>query len=326
MTNTEEIQLSVASVSERDLDLLLLEELSSTPAFVRWLIEHVKLDVHKPRIIRASRSITQSMGESDLEVFIEDAAERVTCLLVENKIHAAFQPQQAQRYRERGASYVRNGYCHRFLTVLVAPMAYFGADPNDRKGFDSVVHYEAIRDWFSSANLGSRAHYKIRLLDSAISKARFGYQPEEDAPVTNFWRSYWHLATDLAPELEMTEPGPKPASSGFIYFRPPNLGKHICIVHKTRHGHVDLQFYRMGRKLQALRDKLGSYLQSKMTIQRASESAVIRIKVPKLNISADLQIQLEAVTECLKQAAALLAWYRKVQSPRSKTALKRSRT
>src|SRR5207247_7110372 len=159
------------------------------------------------------------------EVFIEDGSGRFTCLLIENKIYASFEPRQAERYRLRGAAYVQNGRCQGFTTILVAPRAYFGADPEDRKGFDASLFYEAIRDWFSASALGGRVTYKTHLLDAAVRKAKFGYQPEEDARVIDFWRSYWEIAVRMAPELEMPEPLAKPARAGFIYFRPPTLPK-----------------------------------------------------------------------------------------------------
>lgn len=42
-------------------------------------------------------------------------------ILIENKLDAAFQPQQAERYRTRGDAYLQNGECDRWVTVLLAP-------------------------------------------------------------------------------------------------------------------------------------------------------------------------------------------------------------
>jgi len=42
-------------------------------------------------------------------------------ILIENKLDAAFQPQPAERYRQRGDAYFQNGECDRWVTVLLAP-------------------------------------------------------------------------------------------------------------------------------------------------------------------------------------------------------------
>ena len=40
--------------------------------------------------------------------------------MIENKISAGFQPRQADRYHERGKSYLREGDCDGFCSILVA--------------------------------------------------------------------------------------------------------------------------------------------------------------------------------------------------------------
>lgn len=311
MTTDTGPDLSVGGLAERDLDLLLLEEFASSPGFLRWFLGRVNLAAKKPRLLRAARSVAHSIGESDLEIFVEQSG-YITAILIENKITAAFQNRQAERYRRRGAAYVRNDRCHAFVTVLVAPEAYFGADPDDRKGFDAVVTYESIRQQFLDVGLGARLAYKLNLLDGAIVKARVGYRLEEDPPVTDFWRAYWRLATEVAPELEMPEPGPRPAKSGFIYFTPSDLPRGVHIVHKTRHGNVDLQFYRMGKRLPEMRERFCAHLEHNMVLERAGGSAVIRLRVPQLSISTDLREQVHDATAGLKAASDLLAWYRRL--------------
>ena len=171
----------------------------------------------------AWRSVTQSTGESDLEVALESGGGDPVRLLIENKVNAGFQPQQAERYRTRGSTYLERGDCSSFRTVLVAPDRFFGS-ATDLKGFDAQVTYEAIRDWFANIHaMGTRKVYKEALLTAAIQKGTLGYQPEEDAPVTKFWHMYWHLAQVYAIELEMMEPLSKPARAGFIYFHPTKL-------------------------------------------------------------------------------------------------------
>jgi hypothetical protein len=264
------------------------------------------------KVVQAQRSVTQSVGESDLLVAISDAHSDIHYLLIENKIAASFQPRQAARYQERGQEYQVMGLCKTYSTVLVAPGDYLGTTAS-RHGFDAVLRYEDILSWFAEQRaLGMRTIYKQALLSSAIGKAKYGYQPIEDAPVTDFWQCYWRLATEVAPELEMSEPKAKPSRAGFIHFRPSTLPYGIAIVHKLGHGFLDLQFANMGQQLSRLRAEFGSALISGMTIERAAKSGVIRQKVPVFNKGRPFAEQATTARMCLERAAVLLKWYRQI--------------
>lgn len=302
--------LSVAGVSERDIDLLLLEEFVSSPGFAKWFSGQIGLDEKSDlRMISARRSVTQSTGESDLEVVLAGPEGVAIRLLVENKITAAFQPRQAARYQERGRTYREREDCTDYKTVLVAPARYLGDDSSSH-GFDACVSYEAVLSWFAtSRGLGERGWYKQSLVRSAIDKAVHGYQLVEDAPVTDFWRSYWLLSLRVAPALEMPEPIGKPSRAGFIYFRPGTLPRGVSIVHKLPHGHLDLQFAHRAGDLARLRAEVVDALRPGMTIERAGRSAVIRQKVPVLNTGRAFQDQEPDVRSGLELALQLLEWY-----------------
>lgn len=308
--------LRIAGVSERDIDLLLLEEFTASVDFAQWFLKQIGDDSHaqyKP--VGAQRSVTQSVGESDLLVALSSGSGHTKYLLIENKIAAGFQPRQAARYQERGRGYQDQGLCNWYSTVLVAPSAYLG-DTANRRGFDAVLSYENLLSWFTEHGaLGSRATYKTALLSSAISKAKYGYQPVEDAPVTDFWYAYWRLAVQVAPELEMQEPKSKPSRAGFIYFRPNVLPRGVAVVHKLRHGFLDLQFAGLGQQLSKLRAEFGDRLLPGMTIARAAKSGAIRQKVPAFDTGRDFVDQAENARRCLEQARHLLRWYLELKQP-----------
>jgi hypothetical protein len=78
-------------------------------------------------------------------------------------------------------------------------------------------------------------------LDEAIEQNRRGYSPVAEDDVTQFWLSYWKVANEQYPALEMPCPGIKPANSDWPDFRPSELGKGLNIVHKMAQGYVVLQ-------------------------------------------------------------------------------------
>ena len=306
-------RIAVAGVSERDIDLLLLEEFYASEAFRRWFASHA-LNLEWETFVGARRSVTQSTGESDLEVSFLDADQRQWRLLIENKVSASFQRQQAARYQQRGNTYVEQGVCFAFRTILIAPERYFGKQENT-KGFDARLTYEMLHDWFIQHDeIGARRFYKAALLTAAIEKATFGYQAEADAPVSNFWHSYWEMTEKYAPELQMKQPEAKPARAGFIYFRPASLPRGIEICHKLPHGVVDIQFRGMGERVQELRAAFQSHLHSDMSVKMAGKSSVVRLRVPVLNAGADFAAQAVHAQEGILAAKRLLIWYLDVQA------------
>jgi hypothetical protein len=229
-------------------------------------------------------------------------------LLIENKVNANLQPQQAKRYGERGQTYLAQGICDEFHTVLVAPERYFGSGES-LKGFDGKVTYEAIRDWFQDQNWGDRQRYKTALLTAAIKKQELGYQPLADAPVTEFWRQYWQFIQAQAPELTMKEPVAKPAGAGFITLSAESLPKGVMLLHKLPHGNVDLQFSGMGERMDELRAKYKGCIDGDMSFAKAAKSGCIRLQVPPINTADSFAQQQEAVRQGVDAARRLLAWY-----------------
>ena len=111
----------VDRIEERDIDLMLLEEVSCEPGFQK-LIAVLALDPSFDwSFVEAANSIsTVSHGESDL-VAIFQSGERVAAVMIENKIAASFMHEQADRYRRRGERGIVDGHWSEFATVLMAP-------------------------------------------------------------------------------------------------------------------------------------------------------------------------------------------------------------
>jgi hypothetical protein len=206
----------LAGVVERDIDLLLMEECYSSEPFLRWFIEAAGLEGSSTKLVQIDRSVTTSSGESDLELVVESDDGERTLVMVENKIGASFQPRQAERYQQRGLNRISDGACTQFTAVLVAPQAYLGESTN-RQGFDATVSYEGILQQIKKTST-RRSAYKAMMLNSAIDKSTHGYVMVENSPVTEFWRNYHQLASQIAPELAMPEPRGKPATSFFVRF------------------------------------------------------------------------------------------------------------
>lgn len=307
-----DVEIALSDVCERDIDLLVLEEVATSHAFSAWFQAQIGLS-GAGRLSQASRSVRTSNGESDLELcYTADAGPIV--VLIENKVDAAFQDQQAPRYAERAKQYVADGRFATAMTVLLAPRKYIGIG-GDMHGFDMTVAYESLREWFSGPGCctnAPRTAYKLKLLDLAIERSRTGWKAIPHQGVQNFWRAYQSLADGVARELAMPDTKTTiPERSSFIVFRPSSLPSGVTLQHKVRHGHVDLTFRGMGHSLAQIDQVIGRVRPPNSIVVRAGKSSALRLKVDPVDISkvvfSDCEPSMRRALDC---AASLLEWYK----------------
>ena len=304
-------------VCERDIDLLLLEEFVATSEFRSWFLKQLELD-QTASFLDISRSVFTKNGETDLDLSFQ-GKQGIIKILIENKVDAAFQPDQPERYTERSNDYRKNDNYQSVITVVIAPSVYFGNEIVNYK-FDYKITYESVLSWFKeSSKLGSRKDYKIALLSKAIERGRIGWKLVPHENVSQFWHSYWELAEKIAPQLAM--PVPKsdiPAESHFIKFRPSLLPSNVSLWHKVGYGHVDLQFAEMGDKLVEMEERYRNVLLPTMRIEKAAKSAVIRMRIRPTEMTTEVFSNCEPLMQKgIEAAALLLDWFCKVHTTKS---------
>ena len=299
--------IPIEAIQERDVDLLLLEELYCSKDFRGWFIENTFGSFKRlGKFSGVWHSLSsRSLGENDLVLKFSGDFGKGFLFLIENKIDAEFQHEQQKRYRLRGEELIRDGECGDFATVLFAPSEYVSEEGD----FDFVIEYEQVRDWFLKQGiLGERAKYKSEILTAAIEKLRRGYCPIRDPATTEFWRKYWELVNQVAPELNMREPrNDIPKGSGFFVFKPEDLKGHQ-LYHKAPNGYVDLEFAGQGEQIEQIKEKYQQFLEDDMSIERTHKSAVVRICVDKLDLQNDFDNQKECVCTALETAKRLYNW------------------
>lgn len=299
------------AVRELHIDLLLLEEFYSSDAFRMWFISNeVGKDHGIGDLSGVQHSVFELERESDLEVAFQ-GSNGDTLFLIENKINAQFQPQQAEDYRNRGIEYVRRGRCSKFFTVLFAPENYiFLSKAHDK--FDYCISFERVIEFFNSQReLGDRARYKVEVLRRAINKqSNTGSGSDANEGITQFWHRYWEDTSVRMPELHMPRPGDKPSASTFITVVKELLPLNVNIYHKLLHGHVDLQFESLGDRKNSFVELFCDAIEPNMTIQVTSKGAVVRIEVPTINPHLFFEDVLDDVRKGQDAAKRLLSWFR----------------
>ena len=304
--------IRVPDVCERDIDLLLLEEFVASPEFRAWFLSQIGVE-KATDLIEACRSVKTMNGESDLELTFHSGSGLLK-ILIENKVDAAFQPNQPQRYAERAEGYMALETYREVMTVVMAPEVYFG-DEGTAFGFDAKVTYEGALAWFKQTEIGARKDYKLAILRGAIDRARRGWKLVPHRGVSDFWRAYWELCEEIAPQLSMPVPKAEiPADSHFIAFRTSLLPAGVSLWHKVAYGHVDLQFEGMGERLSEMEQLYRSLLLPSMRIERAAKSAVIRVRVNPVDMATTSFSNAETfIRRGIEAAILLLGWYSEVQ-------------
>jgi hypothetical protein len=257
--------LTLTHATERDVDLLLIEELKCSPDFVTWFISRVSAERYGSPLVWKGSSVAHSKRrlhnrrEIDITLHLETETSRII-FLIENKLDTAPQPRQAESYLEEATALVASGEARGAHTVLIAPQAYLSRASDFAGKFHSTVSYEEIAQFIgyrsnsSDGELSVRLKHKHALLDQAITKARRGYEAVPVAEIEAFNTKYVGLLNDfgirLEPGTSMLKAG-RPGESKTMIFAPSALPKwpflpQTRLVHQLREGNANINFYGWG--------------------------------------------------------------------------------
>ena len=164
------------NMTERDLDLIQLEELHSGNGYAEWFANRIGLNDWSFRDARHSVSAVANgaYGETDILAIFEKNGQRCA-VLIEDKTAAAFTERQAERYHERGALLVTSGHVATYLTVLVAPEQYMNVVPADAPWHGRVA-VEEIAAWFGGRE-GHHAEWRSQALHRMLERVRRSASP-----------------------------------------------------------------------------------------------------------------------------------------------------
>lgn len=276
---------AIAKIYERDMDLVLIEEIESSAEFRSWLVARVFGQDCYLKHLGAQHSVVDSSNrESDVVFrFIADESgdDAVKAILIENKIDAIAQPNQGADYRTRGQAGVDRGDWREFKTCLMAPRQY-RESTSDWQNYDEVITYEEILAFFASRkSRDERYAWKTRLVETAIFKKTSGYTSVVNEEATAFVKQYHERALDF-PRAQMVPPKPRPAGNTWISFRPMVLPKGSVIEHQVTGGWVKLIIYNAADRLNELKTQLAPYLGPRMSVEATGKSVAVSIRVPTI--------------------------------------------
>lgn len=307
---------------ERDLDLTLLDLLHTSTEFSDWLFNRT-LGREMPggaAFTAAWHSVVGPEGrESDLEAeWVVRNGSRAR-LLIEDKIDAACQPDQALSYKHRAARYVQEGAASHCATVLIAPREYPERHKEDTALFDYFLSLESIREWIESEpGLKSRAPYLADFLSAIVNKFQRARQSqartsaERNGSVSKplYPALYDIIRTELSgsfPQLGINNSTP----GEWVYFSFPGKGRGVSIRYRARDHWVELVLPRKSFDHDVVTTVHREHpLPGSRIAQRGQTELAIWIPSEEIDLDTDLELQRDRIRGALVAVADLAAWFR----------------
>lgn len=281
----EQSIIPVESIRERDVDLILLEELSTDNSFCEWFISELDFPI-LTSVNGAWRSISAfGLGETDI-LFSYNSNDQKIFVLIENKLDTSFQNEQLNRYIKRADEYLTKKECDNAFVILIAPKHYC----ENQNNFDNYITYETIANKLESVGT-KRNLFKSNLLHIATEKLRRGYQPVNSIPVQNFWHSYYQYKEENYPSLIMKKPNVVPHNSDWPMLYDDKL-KNVIFYHKLAIGYVDATFKGFSAKVEI---KIKEIIPTWAKFQKHDKSFSIRVFTGNIDRTKEFNKQIENV-------------------------------
>jgi hypothetical protein len=290
--------IPVESIRERDVDLILLEELSTDNAFCQWFISELDLP-QLTSIHGAWRSISAfGLGETDI-LFSYQSMDKKVFVLIENKLDTSFQEKQFERYVQRKAQHLKENECDDAYVILVAPELYC----ENQNEFELYISYETIAKRLEFTGT-KRNVFKSQLLNIATEKLRRGYQPVNSEPVQRFWHSYWKFKEEKFPSLFMKEPGIVPHESDWPMLYDDRL-KNIVLYHKLSQGNTDATFKGYSEEGEY---RMKEHCPDWAQFVKHGKNFSLRVFSGKIDRTKDFNVQVDLVEKGLRNLERLRNW------------------
>lgn len=287
----------LATVQERDIDILLLEEFHSSPKFVAWFSKLIGLQA--AIFNGAWHSVCDADGETDLLLVVDNGEEKVG-VFIENKVGATEQDRQDSRYHVRGERSVSRGDVDSYVTAICAPTDYL-EQLSTQSEYQYRISYEEISGWFQQLQ-GTRSDWKRLLLDEAVEQRRRGSVMVKNPLTTQFHMEFWTHLKCNHPDILMNKPTIKGSKSNWIIAKMATFPKNTKIHFKFDQQQVELGFDQ--RSIKEI-EKIIPALEPDMFFAQKGKTAAICKAMPLIVIRKPFFDQIAAIDEAIASARKL---------------------
>lgn len=301
--NLDALPLIIA-VQERDIDLLILEQLHASPPFVVWWCK--LLDLEGATFDGAWHSVSSADGETDVLLRVRVGSERVG-VMIENKVAASEQHEQDIRYHRRGAQAIADGWFDRYVTCMCAPKAYLEGLPAQSQ-YVGRIAYEQIASWFAEQS-DAHSAWRKQVMDEAVKQSRRGYMKVVSDAVTAFHRDYYAHLCRTQPNIRMNSPGDQGGQGYWIILWTEGWPKNVRLNHKMKRGGGTVELGFNGYSQEDIVRKAGE-LPSDIIPITTGQYGSLAIRVPPLDYKAPLEPQIAALNEAFEAIQRLVPYAR----------------
>jgi hypothetical protein len=331
--------------SERDVDVLIVEELIASRSFVEAVLAVAFKQVDRSKIsswdVKHSTSRLMSRREIDIRLIAATMKGERICLLIENKLDESEQPGQAESYQAEAIELRTNQSFDLVATCLICPDSYAEKNSGFAQKFDFVLSYETLRSHFQGRlvndraldeELVSRLAHRISLLDQAIEKQRRGYTQIVLPEKAGFNSKYVALLKSVAPLCrpgnQMLRGDGAPAESVSMLFdalgtfrevpdsfRPRRFSHEFGRGQEHRANYVAVTFAKWGGFLRQFKSELEKDLAStpyeligRVTSSRPSPGLVLFERTNPVNYDVSFEEQQDDIAISIQKAENLRKW------------------
>ncbi len=285
------------TILERDMDMLLMRQFSeNNKGFIDLFIKKTGKETEYS-VSSVSHSVMTSDGETDVEAILEVDGRKIA-FLIEDKIDAVAQPEQAKRYEIRALKGRENGRYDNFIIFIVAPQKYLEGNQEARK-YTNQISYEDIRNTLIS-------EFDLAVIDKALDESKRGYVPIEDRHVTTFWTKLYDYMDERYPDTFKIRGKRGEARGAGATWITISCGHGATINIKADRGYVDLEIAGYADKFQEFSKANQSLLDSKrLYLRMASKSLAIRKYIDTIDFNGDFDDQIDAIEDAFYKAKEL---------------------
>ena len=289
-------------MQERDIDLLLIEQLHVCRPFADWLTH--RLGLSGAVVETARHSVYRQHGETDVLLIVRDG-DKTVAVMIEDKIGAAMQPEQCERYHLRGKILCADGDVDTYKAVLCAPESYLVDVAHDQPWDDRISLEEIARSLEVAAFPGWQWRQAI-LLAAASKQTRARAADNRnshayDAVIAPLKTAYRQFVQTRYPQLKASR---QEGRDREYYLGAKGLPPGIRFKHAFFRGEVRLIFEKAWVAT-AKTQLQGKLPEEASTVQHGSEFHV-RLPVEVMDPQLPFEKQVEIAAEALDKIGTMV--------------------
>lgn len=283
------MKMNFESVTERDMDLLLMRKFACDKIFLNVFLKEIGYDAENVSVDTVSHSVSTEDGESDIVVTLDIEDGRKIALLIEDKTNAPAMDNQALRYGRRGDKAKKRGEYDEYHIFIVAPQKYLNGN-SEAQNYPHKISYEEIQKSLTEA-------YDTALFAKALDVSKHGYVTVYNKQVTDFWDKIYDFADLYYPGIFKIQGKKGLARSGdpgqWITI---SCNNQFSVQIKSDRGYVDLEIRGYADKFEQFSKDNNELIDAnRLYVRAASKSLAIRRYVECIDFTQPFDSQEEAL-------------------------------